>query len=106
MSTISIILIVYSALAVVIMILIYIRSRKPSTPLDEFLGGKQKPIWKILLPLPIYPIVLVFWGLILLFDPKERKKRSVQKHLKTDKDFEKEYEKINVNQIDISEGLG
>ncbi len=106
MSTISIILIVYSALAVVIMILIYIRSRKPSTPLDEFLGRKQKPIWKILLPLPIYPIVLVFWGLILLFDPKERKKRSVQKHLKTDKDFEKEYEKINVNQIDISEGLG
>ena len=106
MSTISIILIVYSALAVVIMLLIYIRSRKPSTPLDEFLGKKQKPIWKILLPLPIYPIVLVFWGLILLFDPKERKKRSVQKHLKTDKDFEKEYEKINVNQIDISEGLG
>ena len=105
MSTISIILIVYSALAVIIAFIIYIKSKKPLSPIDELLEKKQKPLWKIILPLPIYPIALVFWGLIQLFDPNERKKRSVHKYLKTDKDFEKEYEKINVNRIDISEGL-
>ncbi len=105
MSTLCIILIVYSALAVIITIFVYKRSRKPSTPLDEILGRKQKPIWQILLPLPFYPIALVFWGMILLFDPKERKKRSARKCLKIDKDIQKEYAKLETDKIDVAEGV-
>lgn len=105
MSTLCIILIVYSALAVIITFFVYMRSRKPSTPLDEILGRKQKPIWQILLPLPIYPIALVFYGLIQLFDPAERKKRSARKCLKIDKDIQKEYAKLETDKIDVAEGV-
>ncbi|MBQ8703724.1 MAG: hypothetical protein IJ524_05065 [Bacteroidales bacterium] len=105
MSTFSIVLIVYFAIAISIAVFVFIRSRKPLTPLDNLLEKKKKPLWQILLPFPIYPIAGVFYGIILLVDPKERRNLSVKRYLKTQTDFDREYEELNVAKIDIEEGV-
>lgn len=105
MNTWGVILTIYAIVAVGITIVMYFRSRKPLTPLEEFIETKRKPLWQILLPLPIYPIAFVFYVLIQILDPKERKKRAARKYLKTDKDIRKEYAKLETDKIDIKEGL-
>ena len=105
MSVCSIIVAAYSVVAICITIVLFIRRNRSTTPFDKLMDRKQRPIWLILLLLPIYPIALVFYGLIQLFDPAERKKRATHKHLKTDKDFRKEYAKLETDKIDVTEGV-
>ena len=83
MSTISIILIAYSAIAIGITIVMLIKHSRPLTALEEIIGRKRKPLWQILLPLPIYPIAVLFVGIVLVFDPQERHKRTMRKFLET-----------------------
>ncbi len=88
MSTVSIILIAYSAIAIGITIVMLIKHSRPLTALDELIGRKRKTLWQILLPLPIYPIAVLFVGIVFVFDPKERHKRTMRKFLET---FNEEY---------------
>ncbi len=88
MNIISIILIAYFAIAIGITIVLLVKHSRPLTALEEIIGRKRKPLWQILLPLPIYPIAVLFVGIVFVFDPKERHKRTMRKFLET---FNEEY---------------
>lgn len=105
MSTFSIILIAYFVVAIVIMFIVLYRRQHNPRPWGSLI--EKKPLWKIILPLPIYPIACIFLGLILAFDPQERRKRTIlKKSLKTKDDFEKEYKELKIDKIDVESGLG
>lgn len=103
MSTFGIILIVYFVVAIAIMSIVIYRRQHDPRPWSDLI--EKKPLWKIILPLPIYPIVGIFYVLIQAFDPKERRRRNVKKYLKTEYDLEKEYKELNVDKVDFEDGL-
>lgn len=103
MSTFGIILIVYFVVAIAIMSIVIYRRQHDPRPWSDLI--EKKPLWKQILPLPIYPIVGIFYVLIQAFDPKERRRRNVKKYLKTEYDLEKEYKELNVDKVDFEDGL-
>ena len=103
MSTFDVILIVYLAVAIAIMSVVIYRRQHDPRPWSDLI--EKKPLWKIILPLPIYPIAGIFYVLIQAFDPKERRRRNVKKYLKTEYDLEKEYKELNVDKVDFEDGL-
>ena len=103
MSTLSIILIVYLVVAIAIMSVVIFRRQHDTWPWGDLV--EKKPLWKIILPLPIYPIAGIFYVLIQAFDPKERRNREAKKHLKTKDDFEKEYAELKIDEVDIADGI-
>lgn len=103
MSTLSIILIVYFVVAIAIMSIVIYRRQHDPRPWSDLI--EKKPLWKIVLPFPIYPIAGIFYVLIQAIDPQERRNREAKKHLKTKDDFEKEYAELKVDKVDIEDGL-
>ena len=80
MSTFSIILIAYCVVAIAIMFIVLYRRQHDPRPWGSLI--EKRSLWKIVLPLPIYPIACIFLGLILAFDPQERRNRTILKNIK------------------------